>query len=76
MRSLTIEPLNHFLKKRDESEVYILILFKTGLCGWIFTLSEQKQTGLLKMHIHSLPFGMSGHHCAAASITTKKEPQG
>ncbi len=40
MINLTIEPVNHFffLKKRDESEVYIIILFKTGLCGWIFAL--------------------------------------
>ncbi len=40
MINLTIEPVNlfFFLKKRDESEVYIIILFKTGLCGWIFAL--------------------------------------
>ncbi len=55
MINLTIETLNHFLKKRDESEVKIMILFKTILSGWIYALSEQKQTGLLKMHIHFLP---------------------
>ncbi len=32
-----------------------MILFKTGLCGWIF--EKKLQTGLLKMHIHSLPVG-------------------
>ncbi len=63
MINLTIEPVNQFffLKKRDESEVYIIILFKRVYVGGFSHWSEQKlQTGLLKMHIHSIVCTLSG----------------
>ncbi len=55
MINLTIEPVNHFffLKKRDESEVYIIILFKTGLCGWIFALVWTKTADWIIENAHS-----------------------
>ncbi len=58
MINLTIGHLNHFFKKRDESEVEFIILFKQVYVGGFSYWSEHKlQTGLLKTHIRSLPVG-------------------
>ncbi len=64
MINLTIEPLNHFLRKGTSQKYKLLYYLKQVYLGGFSHWSEQKlQTGLLKMHIHSLPvggaFGMS-----------------
>ncbi len=52
--NLTIEPLTHFLRT-GMSQKYKLCYLKLIYVGVFSHWSEQKQTGLLKMHIHSLP---------------------
>ncbi len=55
--NLTIEHLNHFLRK-GMSQKYKLYYLKRVYVGVFSHWSEQKlQTGLLKMHINYLPVG-------------------
>ncbi len=51
MINLTIEPLNHFLRK-GMSQKYKLV-FKTGLCGWIFAQVWTKAADLIIENAHS-----------------------
>ncbi len=62
MINLTIEPLNHFFLRKGMSQKYKLLYYLKGVyVGGFSHWSEQTlQTGLLKMHIHSIVCTLSG----------------